>query len=151
MKNEPFVIERTFQAPVAKVWKAITDKNEMKQWYFDLSEFKPEVGFEFQFTAGDKDKTYVHLCKITEVIPGKKLSYSWRYEEYPGNSIVTFELFADGKNTKLKLTHSGLETFPQDTKAFSVESFSKGWTHIIGKSLPAYLDSQKVDDPSYAS
>ncbi len=44
MKTEPFVIERTYNAPISKVWKAITDKEEMKEWYFDLAEFKPEVG-----------------------------------------------------------------------------------------------------------
>ena len=51
MKNEPFVIERTFNASKEKVWKAITNKNEMKLWYFDLEEFKPEIGFEFRFSA----------------------------------------------------------------------------------------------------
>ncbi|HSH18897.1 MAG TPA: hypothetical protein VLA03_00500 [Draconibacterium sp.] len=30
-------------------WKAITVKEEMKKWYFDLEEFIPEVGFEFSF------------------------------------------------------------------------------------------------------
>ena len=48
---EAVVIERTFAAPVARVWKALTDVGEMKQWYFDLKEFKPEVGFEFEFTV----------------------------------------------------------------------------------------------------
>ena len=146
MKNEPFVIERTFNVPIAKIWKAITDKNEMKQWYFDIAEFKPEVGFEFGFSAGDKEKTYLHLCKITEVITGKKLSYSWRYDGYPGSSVVTFELFAEGNNTKLKLTHAGLETFPQDNPAFAVQSFAKGWTQIIATSLPAFLEKEIVTD-----
>ena len=49
MKAEPVINEVLLNAPVAKVWKAITDKDDMKQWYFDLAEFKPEVGFEFQF------------------------------------------------------------------------------------------------------
>ena len=40
MTNEPFVIERVFNAPPEKVWKAITDKNAMKQWYFDIAEFE---------------------------------------------------------------------------------------------------------------
>ncbi len=31
MKTEPFVIERTFDAPIERVWKAITNKNDMKQ------------------------------------------------------------------------------------------------------------------------
>ena len=44
---EPVIKEVLLNAPASKVWKAITDKNEMKQWYFDLAEFKPEVGFEF--------------------------------------------------------------------------------------------------------
>jgi uncharacterized protein YndB with AHSA1/START domain len=31
------------------VWKAITNAADMKQWYFDIPGFKPEVGFEFSF------------------------------------------------------------------------------------------------------
>ncbi len=82
-EDEPFIIERTYNAPVAKVWLAITDKDQMKQWYFDIPSFKPEVGLEFQFTGGpDEGPHYVHLCRITEVIPYKKLTHSWRYEGY---------------------------------------------------------------------
>jgi uncharacterized protein YndB with AHSA1/START domain len=36
MKTQPFVIERTFNVPVERVWKAITDREEMKQWYLTL-------------------------------------------------------------------------------------------------------------------
>ncbi|MCW3108246.1 MAG: hypothetical protein JWQ09_2752 [Segetibacter sp.] len=142
MTHEPFVIERTFNAPVEKVWQAITDKEQMKQWYFDLAEFKPEVGFEFQFEAGNDDKQYLHLCKITEVIPGKKLAYSWRYEGYEGNSFVTFELFAEGSATRLKLTHEGLETFPTNNPDFAKESFAAGWTYIIGTSLANFVENK---------
>jgi len=135
-----FTIERLLQDPVDKVWKALTDKDEMKKWYFDLSAFHPQVGFEFSFNGQGHDcEQYVHHCKITEVIPGKKLSYSWRYEGYPGISVVTFELFSEGDKTRLKLTHAGLESFPQDKPDFAVKSFAEGWTEIIGKSLPNYL------------
>ena len=142
MKSEPFVIERTLNAPAEKVWEAITDKNKMKQWYFDLAEFKPEVGFEFTFEGGSKEMTYVHLCKVTRVEPGKLLQYSWRYDKYPGNSFVTFELFPEGNATRLKLTHEGLETFPSDNKDFAKSSFEKGWNHIIGKSIVEYFEKE---------
>ncbi len=141
MNNEPFVIERTYNAPVNKVWKAITDRDLMQQWYFNIAAFKPEVGFEFTFDGGSKEKTYTHLCKILEVIPNKKLSYSWRYKDYEGNSVVTFELFDEGEKTRLKLTHTGLETFPQVSKDFSKESFTQGWTHIIGTSLKNFVEN----------
>lgn len=140
MTSEPFVIERTYHAPVEKVWQALTNKDQMKQWYFDLSEFKPEVGFEFQFEGGSDAKTYRHLCKITEVDPEKKLAYSWRYEGYEGYSVVTFELFDEGSSTRLKLTHEGLETFPQNNADFAKESFAAGWTYITGTSLANFVE-----------
>src|SRR6266581_1502955 len=110
---EAVIVERTFNAPVARVWKALTDVEEMRRWYFDLKEFKLEVGFEFEFTVEHEGTNYHHLCKITEVLPQKKLAYTWRYAGQEGDSLVTFELFADGDKTRVKLTHKGLETFPK--------------------------------------
>lgn len=144
MKQEPFVIERTYNAPIEKVWKAITDKKQMKQWYFDLAAFKPEVGFEFEFEGGSEHKTYRHLCKVTEVIPGKKLAYSWRYDGYEGMSFVSFELFEEGEKTRLKLTHEGLETFPQNIPDFAKESFAAGWTDIVGTLLKEFVETGTI-------
>ena len=140
MKTEPFVIERTFNAPVTKVWKAITNKDDMKKWYFDLPAFKPEVGFEFTFTGGKDGREYVHLCKIVEVIPGKKLKHTWTYKGYEGLSYVTFELFEEGDKTRLKLTHEGLETFPASNPDFAKGNFAEGWNHILDKSLKAFVE-----------
>ncbi len=142
-KDEPLVIERTFNAPAARVWRALTNKDEMKRWYFDLKEFKPEVGFEFQFTVEHEGFTYVHHCKIKEVIPGKKLVHSWRYEGYEGDSQVTFELFAEGNRTRLKLTHDGLESFPK-IPAFARTNFREGWTQIIGSSLKEFVETKET-------
>ena len=141
---QPFVIERSYNAPVETVWNAITDKTQMKQWYFDLDDFKPEVGFEFKFDGGSDDKVYHHLCKIVEVVPHKKLKYSWSYEGFEGMSYVTFELFDEGKTTKVKLTHEGLETFPQNNPDFAKESFMQGWTYILGTSLKNFLEKQAI-------
>jgi uncharacterized protein YndB with AHSA1/START domain len=141
MDTQPFIIERTYNASIDKVWKALTDKDEMKKWYFDLAEFKPEVGFEFRFYGqGHKGEQYLHLCRITEVIAQKKLAYSWQYEGLQGNSIVSFELFAEGDTTRVKLTHEGLETFPQNNADFARESFAQGWTYILGKSLKEFVE-----------
>ncbi|MBI3260525.1 MAG: SRPBCC domain-containing protein [Ignavibacteriae bacterium] len=142
MNNQPLVFERVYKAPIERVWKAITDKNEMKEWYFDLNDFKLEVGFQFEFIGCDKDSTkkFVHKCEITEVIPGKKLTYSWRYDGYPGNSFVTFELVKKDENgTLLRLTHRGLETFPMDTLDFAKNNFVEGWNKILGNDLTNYL------------
>lgn len=131
--------EVLLNAHVSKVWKAITDKEDMKQWYFDIAGFKPEVGCEFEFEGGKEDRCYLHLCKITEVIPEKKLSYSWKYDGYQGNSLVTFELFQEGNKTRLKLTHEGLETLG-DNPDFARENFVEGWTYLIEKSIKEFIE-----------
>jgi uncharacterized protein YndB with AHSA1/START domain len=142
MKPGPVIIERTFPAPIDKVWKAITDKELMKQWYFNLPDFKPVVGFEFEFEGGNETNKFLHKCRVTEVIPGKKLTHSWRYEGYPGNSFVTWELWEEGKDqTRVRLTHEGLDTFPATPNSdFARNNFEQGWTDIVGRSLREFLE-----------
>ena len=139
MKNAPFTIERTYNAPIALVWKAITDKKEMRKWYFNVSDFKPILGFEFTFEGTNEDRVYVHLCKVVDIVEGKKISYSWSYKDYKGMSFVTFELFVEGKKTRLKLTHDGIETIAVNGPDFAKENFVQGWTHIV-TSLKDYLE-----------
>ena len=140
--GEAVVIERTFNAPIAKVWRAITDVDQMRAWYFDLKEFKPEVGFQFEFVVEHEGMTYHHLCRVTEVVPQKKIAYTWRYKGEPGDSLVTLELFAEDDNTRVKLTHTGIETFPK-TPAYARKNFESGWTAIIGTELKQFVEQSK--------
>lgn len=135
---EPLVKEIILDAPVSRVWEALTSKDQLKQWCFEMDAFKPEPGFRFQF-YGEKDgKKYLHLCRVIEVEPQKKMKWLWAYEEVPGDTWVTFELFPMGHQTKLRLTHEGLENLPQD-EHYAKNNFSEGWNAILDKSLPGYL------------
>jgi uncharacterized protein YndB with AHSA1/START domain len=143
MEAKPLVVERTLNAPVSKVWEALTDNEKMKQWYFKLDSFEARVGFEFSFAGqGHKGENYIHHCRITTVEPEKNLSYTWRYEGYPGDSEVSFELFPDGDKTLVRITHTGLETMPQNNPDFAISSFSGGWNHILGESLKKFVEEQ---------
>ncbi|PZR21399.1 MAG: SRPBCC domain-containing protein [Flavobacterium psychrophilum] len=139
MQKQPLIIERTYNAAADKVWSAITDASKMRQWYFDLEEFKPEVGFTFEFSAECDGLSYLHTCEVTEVVEGKKIVYSWKYRDYPGMSYVMWELFPEGEKTRLVLTHTGLETFPKH-KDFTTESFTGGWNYFLGDALKKYLE-----------
>ena len=136
------VVERTLNAPVAKVWKALTDVDQMREWYFDLKEFKPEVGFEFEFVVEHEGNSYHHLCCVTEVIPQKKIAYTWRYKGESGDSLVTFELFGEGNKTRVKVTHTGIETFPK-IPAYARKNFEAGWTAIIGTELKQFVERKE--------
>ena len=142
MKDQPIIVERLLNAPPERVWKAITETEGMKRWGFEIAEFKPVVGFEFRFLGGKDEKKYLHICKVTDVVPGKKLAYSWRYDGSQGISYVTFELIMDGNQTRVKLTHKGIESFPPDDPNMVRGSFLAGWTHIIGTSLKGYVEGK---------
>ena len=143
-KDEALIVERTFDAPVALVWKALTDKDDIKHWSFDIREFEPRVGCEFEFYGGHEKTQYLHRCKVTEAIPEKRLAYTWRYEGYTGDSLVTFELFAEGRRTRVRLTHTGLETFPK-IAAFAKANFTAGWTEIVGSSLKNFVETRRSE------
>lgn len=146
-KSGPLVIEHTFDAPAGLLWRAITKREDMSRWYFDLAEFDPRTGFEFRFIVEHEGNTYDHRCKVIEVIPQRKIAYTWRYDGHPGDSLVTFELFPERDKTKLKLTHEGIETFP-NTPAFARTKFVQGWTHFIAESLKHYVESESQPKPA---
>jgi uncharacterized protein YndB with AHSA1/START domain len=147
MIEQIYKIERVFHANRKDVWRALTEKDLMKQWYFDLPEFKAEIGFVFQFTGGEEGGVqYLHSCEITEVVPEQKLTHTWSYVGYGGISYLTFELFDAGADTLLKLTHSGIETFPANIKDFAFYNFENGWNHIIITSLKEFLENKKNDE-----
>lgn len=138
--DPPVIVEQTFNASVATVWSAITDIDQMRLWYFDnIPSFRPEVGFETRFTVRSDGRDFPHLWKITAVVPQQKIEYNWKYDGYPGDSYVAFELFEQDGLTKLRLTARIVETFSDDVPEFTRESCIGGWEFFIKKSLKDYL------------
>ena len=143
MKTE-IHLEEKFNAEIHLVWRAITAKDLMAKWYFDLDEFRPEVGFKFEFISGPENGfKYNHICEVTEVIFGKKLAYTWRYEGFEGKTLVTFELYEEGGKTGMNFTHSGLTSFPHSNPDFAISNFEAGWSHIITIALKEFLSKYK--------
>ena len=134
--TEAVVIERTFNAAVARVWEALTNADEMRVWYFDLKEFKPEVGFEFEFVVEHEGNRYHHLCRVTDVVLQKKIAYTWRYKGEPGNSLVTIELLSEGDKTRLTYTEQGVHFDGLD----SVEGREEGTRGLL-EQLASHLAS----------
>jgi uncharacterized protein YndB with AHSA1/START domain len=145
MKPEIEII-KIVDAKIGDVWKAITEKECMKLWYFELTDFKPEVGFTFEFMGKTDDGVeYNHLCEITELEFEKKLTYSWQYEGYEGLSFVTFLLISNGNKTILHFNHKGLKSFPANNPHFAVHNFEEGWNYFINESLPDFLINTTIN------
>lgn len=139
--SKPIAVEQAFDVPAERVWDAITDHKQMIQWFFqDIPDFRPEVGFHTQFNVNTGERDFFHLWTITEVVPGQKIVYDWRYKDYPGIGTVSFEVFSNGRGSKLRVTTLGLETFPRDIPEFSRESCEGGWNYFIQGNLKRFLE-----------
>jgi uncharacterized protein YndB with AHSA1/START domain len=142
-EDEPIVVEATFNTSIDKVWDAITNHSQMIQWYFDnIPAFKPEVGFETQFTIENEGRIFPHIWKITDAVMNAKITYTWKYEGYPGDAYVTFELSELEDKTKLKLTVTILEDFPDDVPEFRREACIGGWNYFLNNRLKEFLENK---------
>lgn len=142
--NDSLKFVESYSASPKEVWKAITDKVQMKQWYFDSYDFKLKVDTIFNFDGqGNDNKIYQHRCKIKEIIPYKKLQHTWTYPNHSkGESILTWEIIPRGSKTEVILTHEGIENFADAGKDFTNENFKAGWKEILGQSLKQFLKNR---------
>ena len=141
--SEPLIeVKQRFQQPIEKVWKALTDVNEMRQWFFEnIPAFDPSVGFKTQFTIESEDRQFPHLWEVTEVVPFQKIVYNWKYEGYKGDSFVTFQLSEVDNQTQLCLTTKATEDFPDTIPEFKRDSCIAGWNYFIKTSLVNFFNN----------
>lgn len=143
INTESIIIEQSYNSSIKNVWDAITKVDQMRQWFFEnIESFKPEIGFETQFNVQAVSRDFLHIWKIIEVMPKKRIVYDWRYEGVSGEGIVIFELFEQGNQTKLRLTNRGLESFPKDIPEFTRESCIEGWNYFIKDRLKEFLNKK---------
>jgi uncharacterized protein YndB with AHSA1/START domain len=123
-------------APPAAVFKALTDEKELVQWFPNqgaMLEARVGGAVEFKFLRPDGEKHTMH-GRILEIIPGKKLSYSWKFGPAPdSNEVVTWTLEpADGGKTRVTLLHTGFKK-PSQKDIESGMSLEAGWSHFVSQ------------------
>ena len=117
-------VERTFDAPRERVFRAWIDPAAAKLWFAPPSamwteplvlDARPGGRLRFQVTVGRK--VYAIHGAYREVRAPERLVFSWEWEDDPdrgdsGRTLVTLELHAQDRKTLLALTQSG---FPSES------------------------------------
>ncbi|MFP3834179.1 SRPBCC family protein [Chryseobacterium sp. SIMBA_028] len=139
--NTPITVQYKINAPIEKVWNALTNQNEMKSWYFDIQDFELKAGSIFNFYEPGGENKYHHQCEILEIVPNKKLMHTWAYPDFSElKTTVTWDLQPEDDGTLVKLIHENIENFKDLGDGFSRENFTGGWNSILGQSLKEYLE-----------
>lgn len=104
-----------FPHPPEMVWEYLTRPELMELWLMK-NNFQPILGNDFQFRTNpipSLDFDGIFYCRVLEIVPFRKLSYSWKSGPGEGkitlDSVVVWNLQPAGKGTELYLEHSGFE------------------------------------------
>ena len=125
-----------FPHPKETVWEYLTKSELLEQWLMK-NDFKPIVGHDFQFRTNPiptLDFDGICHCKVLEIIPFEKLSYSWKGG--PGNGVTTLDtvvlwkLVPTKKGTELHLEHSG---FGKEENLNFYTGMTDGWLKNVQK------------------
>lgn len=142
--DDPIVVKQSFKARSDTVWKALTEVDLMRQWYFDnIPAFKPEIGFATSFMVQSGGRDFLHMWKVTEAVPRKRISYEWRFQGFPGESTAVFEVIQKGMSTILRLTVTVGEDFPGGIPEFERNSCIEGWKYFINERLKEFLERNR--------
>jgi uncharacterized protein YndB with AHSA1/START domain len=118
----------TINASVEKVWKALTDQNELKEWMQMPTTFEPVVGKEFTFKSEKMENWDGYFyCRVMQVEINKKLVYTWNASMINAETLVTILISEKSGKTELTLIHTGWEKLPADIRTERIEGHTKGW------------------------
>ena len=128
-----------------EVWEYLTQAELIALWLMP-NDFKPIHGHEFQFRIKpipSLDLDGVFHCKVIDIVPFKKLSYSWKGGS--GNGIFTLDTLCEwilepyGNGTKLCLKHSGFK----EANLAIFAGMTDGWESNIQKMIK-HISNPKI-------
>jgi uncharacterized protein YndB with AHSA1/START domain len=140
---DAIVTDVEIAAPPEKVFRALTDPQQLIRWWGDdvckasVWEFDARVGGKWRFEASDTTgKLVINGVsdfkaggEIVEFNPPRVLAYTWIanwHDDKSRRTLVRWELTPKGKGTLVKVTHTGLAD-----EAVARKDYSGGWPGVV--------------------
>src|SRR5437762_6910969 len=138
-ENYAVRFERRLHHPVDRVWRAITDQDELRKWFPDGGvELELAIGGKVRLAAEgweDDNELVPREGTVTQLDPPRLLEFTW------GDDPLRFELTPEGDGCVLVFS----QTF--DGKA-AAPRLAAGWTICLGN-LDALLDGTAAESADW--
>lgn len=142
-------IEKTvdLKAPVSRVWQALTDHEEFGEWFRVRLDGPFEVGAKTTGRITYPGCEHMKWESVTEKMVHEQLfAFSWPPSavdpdtEYDDEAkvIVEFRLQSTDQGTRLTITESGFQQFPESKRLEVLRSNTEGWD-IQAKHIAAHV------------
>ncbi|MEO8149335.1 MAG: SRPBCC domain-containing protein [Bacteroidia bacterium] len=126
----PFILTWIIYASPEEVFNALAMPEIIAEWTGDEAVLEPRINGAFAMFGG-----WVK-GNVLAFEPGKKLSYSWKPDEWNKKaeaSIVTYLFEKDIAGTKITLTHEGFPSIKES------DSHKSGWVDNVFEPLNDYF------------
>jgi uncharacterized protein YndB with AHSA1/START domain len=129
---EPLSVERSIwiKAPRERVWQAITDSQQLQQWWGDYWEINTlEVGATVKF--GEENDPMSATIDVLD--PPRQFRLLWPPQpQYHSIKIFTTFLLAEEKDgTRITVTETGFEALPDDIRQTRFDQTAKGYIQVL--------------------
>jgi len=129
-ENWTLVLVRELRHPPEKVWQALTDPAQLREWApFDADRNLGSVGVTVKLTTVGAPTLHVTETKVTRADAPRVLEYNW------GGQDIRWELESHGGGTRLTLWHNIDRNF--------ISMGAAGW-HICLDVLAGLLAGQPI-------
>lgn len=140
-------MERILPGPAERVWSYLVEADKRSQWFSGGETLHKDMEAKLHFQHSDfadeptpekykemDNGGFVSVVRVIEFDPPRLLAYTWPNGKH--ESEVTFELFPEGKDVRLVLTHRRLKDRSE------MASVSSGW-HAHFDALAEVLAGRK--------
>jgi uncharacterized protein YndB with AHSA1/START domain len=126
--HDTFVIERTYEIPIAQVFRAWADPMLKARWFAGSAEALG-AGYELDFRVGGREinhggppggPVYTYESQFRDIVPEQRIVYTYEMtadEHRLSVSVATVQFHNDDATTQLVLTEQGVFLDGRDTVA----------------------------------
>jgi uncharacterized protein YndB with AHSA1/START domain len=134
--HSTFVIERNFPVPPERVFAALSDPAKKRRWFAE-GEGSTTESFEMDFRVGGTERTvrraknglaFTNDTVFRDIVSGTRVVIAYNMsvnDRRISSSLITYELFANGKGTDLIFTEQAAFFEGADGPKIREEGWSK--------------------------
>jgi uncharacterized protein YndB with AHSA1/START domain len=111
--DREILVERIFNAPRERVWRAYTDPKLVAQWWgrgnkLDIEKFEPERGGHWRVVEHSDGETHGFEGRFREVTPMDRIVQTFEWDGMPGYVSVETVDFQDLGDGRTKITNRSM-------------------------------------------
>ncbi|MCC6793313.1 MAG: SRPBCC domain-containing protein [Thermomicrobiales bacterium] len=137
-------MEIDVNAPIERVWEAISTESGLRAWFNSGIRFDGVVGGHVEFGGGHDGSPYRFGGKILTMEQPRIVTWEWNTIPvgWSESSLLTMELTPLGPITRVAIRHHGWERLGAEQGPAMYENFKSGWAqHDDFDALKRYVET----------